>query len=150
VRFLAEQGSTSAAILQRLRADPNRFLSTVLFVNTLASSSPRRRPRCSAIAVHPLGVPERMALWADAAQSVILSVILLIAAEVTPKDACHHARRARRTPRGRAGRQPGERSGSHPVGVTLISRPHGGRAARAPYLTEEELISMLHVSEEQA
>jgi Mg2+/Co2+ transporter CorB len=36
VRFLAEQGSNAAAILQRLRADPNRFLSTVLFVNTLA------------------------------------------------------------------------------------------------------------------
>ncbi|HEV1992260.1 MAG TPA: DUF21 domain-containing protein, partial [Candidatus Dormibacteraeota bacterium] len=36
VRFLAEQGSKAAAILQRLRADPNRFLSTVLFVNTLA------------------------------------------------------------------------------------------------------------------
>jgi len=31
VRFLAEQGSKAAAILQRLRADPNRFLSTVLF-----------------------------------------------------------------------------------------------------------------------
>ena len=36
VRFLAEQGSQAANILQRLRADPNRFLSTVLFVNTLA------------------------------------------------------------------------------------------------------------------
>jgi len=36
VRFLAEQGSKSAAILQRLRSDPNRFLSTVLFTNTLA------------------------------------------------------------------------------------------------------------------
>src|SRR3981081_546639 len=36
VRFLAEQGSKSANILQRLRADPNRFLSTVLFINTLA------------------------------------------------------------------------------------------------------------------
>src|SRR5256884_3815500 len=36
VRHLAEQGSQSAAILQRLRADPNRFLSTVLFTNTLA------------------------------------------------------------------------------------------------------------------
>src|SRR5438874_13718134 len=36
VRFLAEQGSKAAAILQRLRADPNRFLSTVLFTNTLA------------------------------------------------------------------------------------------------------------------
>ena len=36
VRYLAEQGSEAAAILQRLRADPNRFLSTVLFTNTLA------------------------------------------------------------------------------------------------------------------
>src|SRR5256712_8576612 len=36
VRFLAEQGSKSAAILQKLRADPNRYLSTVLFTNTLA------------------------------------------------------------------------------------------------------------------
>src|SRR5438094_9235479 len=36
VRYLAEQGSQAAAILQRLRADPNRFLSTVLFTNTLA------------------------------------------------------------------------------------------------------------------
>src|SRR5467141_4105763 len=36
VRFLAEQGSKAAGILQRLRADPNRYLSTVLFTNTLA------------------------------------------------------------------------------------------------------------------
>src|SRR5260370_8275137 len=36
VRFLTEQGSKSAAILQKLRADPNRYLSTVLFINTLA------------------------------------------------------------------------------------------------------------------
>ena len=36
VRFLAEQGSKSAAILQKLRSDPNRYLSTVLFTNTLA------------------------------------------------------------------------------------------------------------------
>src|SRR5437870_12690434 len=36
VRHLPEQRSQAAAILQRLRADPNRFLSTVLFTNTLA------------------------------------------------------------------------------------------------------------------
>src|SRR5436305_13365094 len=36
VRFLSEQWSQAAQILQRLRADPNRFLSTVLFTNTLA------------------------------------------------------------------------------------------------------------------
>src|SRR5256885_3278078 len=36
VRYLAEQGSKAAATLAKLRADPNRFLSTVLFTNTLA------------------------------------------------------------------------------------------------------------------
>src|SRR2546430_2355888 len=36
VRHLAEEGSKAAAKLQRLQADPNRFLSTVLFVNTVA------------------------------------------------------------------------------------------------------------------
>ena len=35
--------------------------------------------------------------------------------------------------------------------ITLVSRAiTGGRGARAPYLTEEELMTMLHVSEEQA
>src|SRR5204863_251424 len=34
--------------------------------------------------------------------------------------------------------------------ITLVSRAiTGGRAARAPYLTEEELMTLLHVSEEQ-
>src|SRR5260370_40568496 len=36
VRFLAEQGSKGAAILQKLRSDPNRYRSTVLFTNTMA------------------------------------------------------------------------------------------------------------------
>src|SRR5437762_11502521 len=34
VRHLAEEGSTAAAVLQRLQQDPNRFLSTVLVVTT--------------------------------------------------------------------------------------------------------------------
>src|SRR5260370_19425032 len=36
VRYLAEEGSRAARILQRLQRDPNRFLSTVLLVNTVA------------------------------------------------------------------------------------------------------------------
>src|SRR5437879_7873336 len=36
VRHLAEEGSPAAAVLQRLQQDPNRFLSTVLVVNTVA------------------------------------------------------------------------------------------------------------------
>src|SRR5438067_4045303 len=36
VRYLAEEGSRAARILQRLQRDPNRFLSTVLLINTVA------------------------------------------------------------------------------------------------------------------
>src|SRR6267143_3667797 len=86
VRYLAEQGSQAAAILQRLRADPNRFLSTVLFVNTLALIV---ASTATALLTEALstswGVPEGWRLWLTLLNSVILSVILLIAAEVTPK-----------------------------------------------------------------
>jgi len=151
VRFLAEQGSKAAGILQRLRADPNRFLSTVLFVNTLALIV---ASTATALLSEELftrwGVPEEWRLWLTLLNSVILSVILLIAAEVTPKTlAITHAERVALLAAG-----PVDRLASFlsPIlwAVTLVSRAlTGGRAARAPYLTEEELISMLHVSEEQ-
>jgi CBS domain containing-hemolysin-like protein len=151
VRFLAEQGSKAAGILQRLRMDPNRFLSTVLFVNTLALIV---ASTATALLSEELftrwGVPEEWRLWLTLLNSVILSVILLIAAEVTPKTlAITHAERVALLAAG-----PVDRLASFlsPIlwAVTLVSRAlTGGRAARAPYLTEEELISMLHVSEEQ-
>src|SRR6266446_610312 len=150
VRFLAEQGSQAASILQRLRADPNRFLSTVLFINTLAlivaSTS-------SALLSDPLftrwGVPVEWRLWLTLLQSVALSIVLLIVAEVTPKTlALAHAERV-----ALAAAVPVDWLATFlgPIlwAVTIVSRAlTGGRAARAPYLTEEELLAALHVSEE--
>ncbi len=151
VRFLAEQGSRSAAILQRLRADPNRFLSTVLFVNTLALIVASTSTALLSDAVFTdAGVPGPWRLWLTLLVSVGLSVILLIAAEVTPKTlAIAHAERVALAAAG-----PVDRLASFlgPIlwGVTLVSRGiTGGRAARAPYLTEEELVTLLMVSEEQ-
>ncbi len=151
VRHLAEQGSRAAAILQRLRADPNRFLSTVLFTNTLALivASTATALMSDSILIR-WGVGSGLRLWLTLLVSVGLSVILLIGAEVTPKTlAITHAERVALMAAG-----PVDRIASFlgPVLwiVTLISRAiTGGRAARAPYLTEEELLTLLHVSEEQ-
>ncbi len=151
VRFLAEQGSQAAAILQRLRADPNRFLSTVLFINTLALivASTATALMTNSI-LSRLGVSSFWALWITLLVSVLLSVVLLILAEVTPKtlaiaNAEHWSLIA-------AGSVDRVASFLGPIlwAVTIISRGiTGGRAARAPYLTEEELLTVLHVSEEQ-
>ena len=150
VRHLAEQGSQAAAILQRLRADPNRFLSTVLFTNTLALIV---ASTASALLSDSLftrwGVAPEWRLWLTLLDSVALSIVLLIVAEVTPKTlALAHAERV-----ALAAAVPVDRLASFlgPIlwAVTIVSRAlTGGRAARAPYLTEEELITALHVSEE--
>jgi len=150
VRYLAEQGSKAAATLQRLRADPNRFLSTVLFANTLALIVASTATALLTDSVFTRsGVASGWRLWLTLAVSVLLSVVLLIVAEVTPKTlALANAERV-----ALAAALPLDRLASFlgPILwlVTLISRAMtGGRAARAPYLTEEELITALHVSEE--
>ncbi len=151
VRFLAEQGSHAASILQRLRADPNRFLSTVLFINTLALIVASTATALLSESLYTRwGIPEGVRLWLTLLDSFVLSVILLIAAEVTPKTlAITHAERVALAAAGPVDRLA---SALGPIlwAVTIISRGlTGGRAARAPYLSEEELISLLHVSEEQ-
>ncbi|MEA2656563.1 MAG: magnesium and cobalt exporter, family, partial [Chloroflexota bacterium] len=151
VRFLAEQGSKAASILQRLRADPNRYLSTVLFTNTLALivASTATTLITDSLFVK-WGVPAEFHLWLALLVSFLLSVILLIAAEVTPKTLA--IRYAERVALAAAGPVDRLATALGPVlwAVTLVSRAlTGGRAARAPYLTEQELLTLLHVSEEQ-
>src|SRR5438094_3203398 len=150
VRYLAEQGSSAAATLQRLRADPNRFLSTVLFTNTLALIlASTATALLSEDVFAQWGVPEGLRLWLSLLVSVMLSVLLLILAEVTPKTlALAHAERV-----ALLAAVPVDRLATFlsPIlwAVTIISRAlTGGRAARAPYLAREELITALHVSEE--
>ena len=151
VRFLAEQGSNAALILQRLRSDPNRFLSTVLFTNTLAlivASTATALMTDSILTRAGLSASAR--LWLTLLVSLILSVILLILAEVTPKTlAIANAERWALAAAGPVDRIAGF-LGPILWAVTFISRGiTAGRAARAPYLTEEELLTVLHVSEEQ-
>jgi putative hemolysin len=146
VRHLAEEGSRSAAILQQLAQDPNRFLSTILVVNTVALI-------LASFAATLLSVrllPHSWGFWGDLAVSLGLSVVLLIFAEVTPKTLA--IRQAERIALLAAPVVAGLARVLRPVlwFITLVSRAiTGGRAARAPYLTEQELMTVLHVSEEQ-
>jgi len=95
-------------------------------------------------------VPSGWRIWLTLLVSVALSIVLLILAEVTPKTlAISQAERW-----ALAAAVPVDRVATFlsPIlwAVTIISRAiTGGRAARAPYLTEEELLTLLHVSEEQ-
>ena len=146
VRHLAEEGSHEAAVLQRLQQDPNRFLSTVLVVNTVALILASFATTLLAVRF----VPASFGFWGQLVVSLALSIFLLIFVEVTPKTLA--IRRAERLALVAAG--PVERLATilRPVlwFITLVSRLiTGGRAARAPYLTEQELMTLLHVSEEQ-
>jgi putative hemolysin len=151
VRYLAEEGSRAARILQKLQRDPNRFLSTVLLVNTVAlivASSATTLLTDDIFAA--AGVAPGQRLWLALLVSLLLSVLLLLLAEVTPKTLA--IRYAERVALAAAG--PVDRMATflNPVlwAVTILSRAlTGGRAAKAPYLTEEELMTLLHVSEEQ-
>src|SRR5579859_383406 len=151
VRLMAEQGSRAATILQRLRADPNRYLSTVLFTNTLALivASTATTLLTEEYFIDS-AIPVSWRLWLTLLVSLLLSIVLLIAAEVTPKTLA--IRYAERVALAAAG--PVDRLATFlsPIlwSVTIVSRMlTGGRAAKAPYLTEDELITLLHVSEEQ-
>jgi CBS domain containing-hemolysin-like protein len=145
VRHLADEGSQAAAVLQRLQSDPNRFLSTVLVVNTMALILASFATTLLAVRF----VPASLGFAGDLLVSLALSVFLLIFAEVTPKTFA--IQRAERLALMAAGPVDWLAKLLRPVlwVITLISRAITGGRARAPYLTEEELMTLLHVSEEQ-
>jgi CBS domain containing-hemolysin-like protein len=146
VRHLVDEGSPAAQVLQRLQQDPNRFLSTVLVVNTVALILASFAT--TLVSLH--FIPPSFGFWGGLLVSLMLSVFLLIFAEVTPKILA--IRRAERLALLAAGPVDGLATILRPVlwFITLVARGiTGGRAARAPYLTEQELMTLLHVSEEQ-
>ena len=146
VRHLADEGGQAAAVLERLQRDPNRFLSTVLVLNTVALILASFATTLLSIQF----VPRQVGFWGDLLVSLALSIFLLIFAEVTPKTIA--IRRAERLALLAAGPVDRVAAFLRPVlwFITLVSRAiTGGRAARAPYLTEEELMTVLHMSEEQ-
>ncbi len=143
---LVDEGRRGAATLQGLRNDPNRFLSTILVVNTAAVIF-------ASFAVTLLTVNLMPPRWGFAGQfliSLVFSILALIFAEVTPKSLAIRSA------------EPIALVAARPVDVlsralrpviwfiTLVARAAtAGRGAPRPFLTEDELLTLLNVSEEQ-
>src|SRR3989440_8353042 len=85
VRYLAEQGSKAAATLQGLRADPNRFLSTVLFTNTLALIVASTATALLSESLYTRwGVPSEWRLWLTPLHPPPLAGIVVLPGQGTP------------------------------------------------------------------
>ena len=147
LRQLVEQKVQRAIVIERLHRDPNAYLSTVLIVNTVAiivASS-----AATLLALHLYH--ERVAEWLV---SLVLSLVVLIACEITPKTLA--LQRAERVALRLAPLVAGATLVMRPVvyvltAVTrLILRLLGGKAeVRGPFVTEEELKMLVTVGEEE-
>ena len=150
VRHLAEDGSARAATLQRLQQDPQRFLGTVLIVNTFALIIASAAATLLGIdLLRPL-LPRGFGTVGDFAVSFLLSLFLLIFCEITPKSlAVRHADRVALQVAPAVDRLATFLS---PVlwFVTSIARVLvPGRGHVRAFVTEAELMTLLSVSEEQ-
>jgi len=147
LRQLVEQKVPQAIVIERLHRDPNAYLSTILIVNTVAiivASS-----TATLLALHLYR--ERVAEWAV---SLVLSLVVLVACEITPKTLA--LQRAERVALRMARLVAWATLVLRPVvfvltAVTrLILRIMGGRAqVRGPFVTEEELKMLVSVGEEE-
>jgi CBS domain containing-hemolysin-like protein len=148
LRQLVEQKVQRAIVIERLHRNPNAYLSTILIVNTVAiivASS-----AATLLALHLYH--ERVAEWLV---SLVLSLVVLVACEITPKTLA--LQRAERV---------ALRLAPLVAGATLVMRPvvyvltavtrlilrilGGGKAqVRGPFVTEEELKLLVTVGEEE-
>jgi CBS domain containing-hemolysin-like protein len=147
LRQLVEQKVPAAIVIERLHRDPNAYLSTILIVNTVAiivASS-----AATLLSLHLYH--EQVAEWAV---SIVLSLVVLIACEITPKTLA--LQRAERVALRLARLVATATLVMRPIvyvltAVTrLILRILGGKAeVRGPFVTEEELKMLVTVGEEE-
>ena len=147
LRQLVEQKVPQAIVIERLHRNPNAYLSTILIVNTVAiivASS-----TATLLALHLYR--ERVAEWAV---SLVLSLVVLVACEITPKTLA--LQRAEKVALRMARLVAWATLVMRPIvfvltAVTrLILRIMGGRAqVRGPFVTEEELKMLVSVGEEE-
>jgi putative hemolysin len=147
LRQLVEQKVPRAIVIERLHRDPNSYLSTILIVNTVAIIVASSAATLLALHLYQ----DRVAEWLV---SLILSLVVLVACEITPKTLA--LQRAERVALRMARLVAWATWVMRPIvfvltAVTrLILRLLGGRAQlRGPFVTEEELKMLVSVGEEE-
>src|SRR5579883_455064 len=146
LKNLVEEGDKKAAEIEQLLANPNVFLSTILVVNSVAT--------IIASSLATLLALRFSETWGDLIETILLSLVVLIFCEITPKTAAvqNPLRWARVLAR------PVKAASwlLHPV-VWFLSaitsffvRVMGGHVVhRGPFVTEEELRLLVTVGEEE-
>ena len=150
VRHLAEDGSARAATLQRLQQDPQRFLGTVLIVNTFSLIVASASATLLGLSLLDPHLPRFFGTVGDFLVSFVLSIFLLIFAEITPKALA--VRHADRVALQVAPTVDALATFFAPLLwlVTSVSRVVvPGRGHVRAFVTEAELMTLLSVSEEQ-
>lgn len=146
LRNLAEEGDKKAAEIQQLLANPNVFLSTILIVNSVATIVASSMATVLALRFS--------ASWGELLSSLLLSLVVLIFCEITPKTAA--VQNPLRWARVMIGPVRGTAFFLRPIVWTLsnvtkgLVRLMGGQSVRhGPFVTEEELRLLVTVGEEE-
>ncbi len=146
IKNLAETGDKKARIIERLLAEPNKFLSTILVINSVAVIIASTLATGLAL--------EFSENWGELIATILLSLIVLIFCEITPKTAA--VQNPERWARALVGLVRGAAWLLTPL-ITLLGwitsflvRIFGGHLhRRGPFITEAELLMMVNASEEE-
>jgi putative hemolysin len=146
LKNLVEEGDKKAAEIEQLLANPNVFLSTILVVNSVAT--------IIASSLATLLALRFSETWADLIETILLSLVVLIFCEITPKTAAvqNPLRWARVLARPVKGTAWLLRPIIWALGVVTngLVRLLGGQSVRhGPFVTEEELRLLVTVGEEE-
>jgi len=146
LKNLVEEGDKKAAEIEQLLAEPNKFLSTILIINSVA-----------VIVASSLATVLSLRFtttYGELLSSILISLVVLIFCEITPKTAA--VQNPLRWARTLIGPVKGTAWLLHPVVLTLsvittfLVRAFGGQVKHhGPFVTEEELRLLVTVGEEE-
>lgn len=146
LKNLVEEGDQKAAQIERILANPNVFLSTILIVNSVATIVASSMATVLALRFS--------ASWGELISSLLLSLVVLIFCEITPKTAA--VQNPLRWARVMIGPVQGTAWLLRPIVWVLskvtngLVRLLGGQVVRhGPFVTEEELRLLVTVGEEE-